>query len=605
LSGTIAVITMNRLKLTSMFGVAAALLAPFVLPATADARTTFVPQITNSQDASAGEYPYMVALVSSGSDDNFQGQFCGGSVIDAEWVLTAGHCVVTDGETAPADSIDVLIGAVDLTTGEGTRVAADQIVAHPGYDDAGEPQNDVALIHLSTPTDAEPVRLATSADSALEVAGTDVVLTGWGGLTTDQADQTYAERLQEATMPIVSDATCATELGSGFDATNALCAGAPEDDADGGVDACQGDSGGPLVASDAGERVQVGIVSWGPTCGLTLTAYGRVSAFTDFIEETMGSGPVDPDPTDGVLDNTTRLAGTTRYATAAELATDRFEPGVSAVFVATGLAYADALAAAPAASAIGAPVLLTTLDQLPVETVGALQQLDPQMIFVVGGSGAVSEGVVTQLQGFTAGEVVRIAGDTRYETAALLSSIAFPDGLGGELPAFLASGETFADALSGAAAAAEAPQVPLLMTQAGSLPAETIAELDRLDPIGIVIFGGTGAVSENVEQQLIDLGWSVERFAGSTRYETSAIILEAYFEGDGTEVVAATGTNFPDGLVAGALGLPLILVPPGDDIPSSTATAIEGVASDRMLVLGGTGAISDDQALELDELVGG
>jgi secreted trypsin-like serine protease len=582
---------MTRLKLTSMLGVAAALLAPLVLPAPAGAQTTYTPQITNSQDASPGEYPYMVSLQADGF-----GHFCGGSVIAPEWVLTAAHCI--DGT-----DIEVYIGSVDLE-GDGERIAVTEQIVHPDYVDVAQ-GDDVALLRLATPTDAPPVALVDSSTTGLEAAGTEVVLTGWGYSDADRTESPTI--LQEASMPVIGDAECTQMLddwdgsGGAYDAVSMMCAGDPDTtDGDMGTDACQGDSGGPLVGTEGGERIQVGIVSWGPTCGQTPSAYTRVSTYLDFISESMG-GAIDPDPNDGVLDNTARLAGTTRYATAAELATDRFEPGVAAAFVVTGLSYPDALAAAPAAAEMGAPVLLTEPGVLSSETAAALDQLDPQEIIVVGGTGAVSDGVLTQLAGFTDGEVRRIAGTNRYETAVLLSQEAFPDGLGGALPVFIASGETFADALSAAAAAATSPAVPLLLVQSNALPDVTAAEIERLNPRDAAVFGGTGAISDAV---IAATGLAAERIAGSTRYETSAAIVEQFFTGSQLEVIAATGTNFPDGLVAGALGLPLILVPPGD-IPASTANAIEDVGSDSLLVLGGTGAISDAQALELDELVGG
>lgn len=595
-----------------MLGVLAALLTLVALPSAADAARQ--PKITNGQDASPGEYPYMVALVSSGTDDNFQGQFCGGSIIDADWVLTAAHCVVSNGDVAPADSIDVLVGAVDLTADEGTRIPAAAIVAHPDYDE-GTTANDIALIQLTTATDFAPVAFAGADDLDLYDPGTSATLTGWGGTTSDLENQEYAEVLQEGTMPVIDDDECVEllnawdgESGDGYDEMTMMCAGAPEDDADGGVDACFGDSGGPLVVTDNGVRVQIGVVSWGPTCGNTPSAYSRVTTYTDFINEVMETGgdpDPDPDPTnDGQLDNTERVAGASRFATAAEIAQLFFTAPVDAVFVVTGASYPDALASAPAALTFGAPVLLTDRDVLSPETAAALEVLDPGIIYVVGGGGAVSSGVMSQLQQYTAGDVVRIAGENRYETAVALSQLGFPDGLTEATSVMLASGETFADALSAAAAAAVPPPIPLLLTARDSLPQPTRDELTRLGPDLIFIVGGTAAVSASVESELAAMGIEVIRIAGDDRYETSAEIVSQFF-GASDVVLVATGTNFPDGLVAGALGLPLVLVPPGSTVPGSTADAVEGTGASELVVLGGTGAISDAQAYALDELVGG
>ena len=593
-----------------MLGVLAALLVLLVLPSAAGAARQ--PKITNGQNASAGEYPYMVALVSSGTDDDFQGQFCGGSIIDALWILTAAHCVVSNGDVAPADSIDVLVGARDLSADEGTRIPAAEIVAHPDYDESTT-ANDVALIRLSAATALAPVELAGAGDAELYDDGTVATLTGWGGTSSDLDNQEYAEILQEATMPVIGDAECVDllnehdgESGAAYDPVSMMCAGAPEDDADGGVDACFGDSGGPLVVTDNGVRVQIGIVSWGPTCGNTPSAYSRVLTYTAYINEVVetGGNPAPDDGNDGRLDNTERIAGGSRVATAAEVAERFFTAPVDAAFVVTAASYPDALASAPAALTFGAPVLLTDRDVLSSETAVALDALEPGIIYVVGGGGAVSSGVLSQLQQYTAGDVVRVAGTNRYETAVALSQLAFPDGLGDASTVMLASGETFADALSGAAAAAVEPSVPLLLTARDGLSPSTRDELLRLQPQQLVILGGTAAVSAAVESELAAMGFDVDRVAGGDRYETSAEIVERFF-GLTDSVLVATGVNFPDGLVGGALGLPLVLVPPGGAVPGHTASAIEGRGATQLYVLGGTGAISDAQAYALDELVGG
>jgi len=588
-----------------MLGVAAALLSVVALPAAADASTRFTPQITNGGDASPGEYPYMAGLLQSDVPDRFAAQFCGGSVIDPEWILTAAHCVVSDGATTPPGSIDVLTGSADLSAGDGQRIRAAQVVVHPGYDEATI-DNDIALIRLSSPTSAPAVRVAASGDTVLESAGRTAVLTGWGGLSNDQENQVFGNRLQEASMPIVADAECVAMMndfapgsGSDYRAETMLCAGAPESDADGGVDACQGDSGGPLVTLDGSERVQIGIVSWGPSCGHTPTAYTRVSTFAAFVAANVG----EPPPDDRPLEHTTRLAGANRFATAAELAVDRFAPGVPAAFVVTGLAFADALASASAASTFSGPVLLTNRDSIPAETAAALDVLAPQQIIVVGGDGAVSPAVVQALGAHTSGSVVRVAGTNRYETAVAVSRHAFPAGLSDGAPmAVIASGENFADALGGAAFSAWSPPTPLLLTQRGSVPAETLDELDRLGPDFVYVLGGTAAVSDAAVASIEALGIEVLRVAGTDRYATSALVASMF--GFADEVLVATGTNFPDGLVAGALGRPLLLLPPGS-IPQVTGDAITDLGASSILILGGTAAVSDAQARTLDAIVGG
>lgn len=97
--------------------------------------------------------------------------------------------------------------------------------------------------------------------------------------------------------------------------------------------------------------------------------------------------------TDGTV---TRVAGTDRYETAALLSGD-YDPGVNAVFVATGQVYADSMSGAPISVAIGGPIVLTQPDHLPASTIAELERLDPQRIIVLGGPVAVSNDIQVAL----------------------------------------------------------------------------------------------------------------------------------------------------------------------------------------------------------------
>src|SRR5690606_33459309 len=118
--------------------------------------------------------------------------------------------------------------------------------------------------------------------------------------------------------------------------------------------------------------------------------------------------------------NVERISGSNRYGTAAAVAAEFGD--VDHVFVATGQAYADALAASAAAGADGVPVLLVGKDAVPPATAARLAAIDPSSITVLGGAAAVSDAVVTQLEGYAA-EVTQVAGADRYETAADLSAL--------------------------------------------------------------------------------------------------------------------------------------------------------------------------------------
>ena len=287
-----------------------------------------------------------------------------------------------------------------------------------------------------------------------------------------------------------------------------------------------------------------------------------------------------------------RIAGASRYDTAAQFAIENWTSPVPVALVVTGAAFPDALASSLAAASLGGPILLTERDSLPSATIQALQALSPGRIVVVGGDGAVSDTVLAMLDGYTAGDVQRVAGANRYETAAAVSRFAFGNiGTGGTV--MLASGRSFADAVGGAAAAAATPN-PLLLTEPGELPSSTAAELERLAPSTVFVLGGTSAVSDAVVAAIQARGLSVTRIAGADRYATAALIATTIF-GQADTVYLATGLNFPDALVAAAMGIPILLLPAGT-VPQSVLDALEALAPTLFVVIGGTSAVTDEQA---------
>lgn len=194
-----------------------------------------------------------------------------------------------------------------------------------------------------------------------------------------------------------------------------------------------------------------------------------------------------------------RLAGADRYATAAAVSRASFGAGAPVAYVATGTAFADALAGGAAAGRQAGPILLTTRTALHPATAGELARLRPGRIVVLGGSGAIADGVVQQLRGLaSSGTVTRLAGADRYTTSVAVSRATTSPG-----PRFvyLATGTSFPDGLAGSPPAVR-DHGPLLLTRPTALPGEVIAELRRLNPSRVVILGGTGAVSATVMAQL-------------------------------------------------------------------------------------------------------
>lgn len=195
--------------------------------------------------------------------------------------------------------------------------------------------------------------------------------------------------------------------------------------------------------------------------------------------------------------------------------------------------------------------------------------------------------------------VDRVAGQDRYETAALLSRDVTPGGR-----VFVSSGTDFPDALAAAAKAGHT-EGAVLLTRPGSLPVVTRQALQRLQPSQVVVTGGKEAVSEEVLQQLRTLSPNVQRVQGQNRYETAAAVSGLAPATPGGTVYVATGTDFADALAAAAQAgqrdAAILLVQP-DRIPVVTAQALSDLGPSTIIVAGGSGAVSDTVFAELDEL---
>jgi putative cell wall-binding protein len=282
----------------------------------------------------------------------------------------------------------------------------------------------------------------------------------------------------------------------------------------------------------------------------------------------------------------TRVFGADRFATSTGVSASYFSPGVPVAYVATGAAYADALAGGPAAARGGGPLLLISQLSVPATVVTELQRLQPGRIVVLGGAEAISDAVLAQLHTYTTGTVTRIAGADRYATAALLAE-QFPAGS----PVFVATGTNYPDALAGVAAAA-AEHAAIVLTDPNTLPASAAAALAQLQPSSITILGGNSAVSPAVQTALAAYSASITRLAGTDRYDTAAKVAAAAFP-DASAAYVASGITFADALaggpVAGLRGEPLLLATP-TCVPAATVTAGANLTS--LTLLGGTAALS-------------
>lgn len=327
---------------------------------------------------------------------------------------------------------------------------------------------------------------------------------------------------------------------------------------------------------------------------------GDCGAASVSLPDVMIQTPGDEEPPSGgtpeFAAGITRLSGMSRYDTAVAAAS-RYRAPVPAVFVATGMNFPDALAAASAAAHLGGPLLLTPAATLPAAVEAQIRDLRPAAIYVVGSAGAVSDAVAARLAQYA--PVTRLGGGDRYATGLAIAAT-FPS----STTAFIATGRAFPDALA-ASAAAGAKDAPVILVDgtAASLRADILAELVRLGVTDVTIAGSAGAVSAGIESQLRTLGYTVARQGGSDRYATAVAINQANFSGGSARTAfLSTGADFPDALsgaaLAGALGAPLYLTAP-TCVPQSVRTAIATLSPASTVVMGGASVVSDASANNL------
>ncbi|MDH6131430.1 secreted trypsin-like serine protease [Kitasatospora sp. MAA4] len=208
--------------------------------------------IVSGSASAQGQFPYLVSLRISGSFGT--SHICGGSILDADTILTAAHCV--DGRAASA--MTVAYGSADRTGG--TSVAIAKIIMNPSYNPSTI-DSDIAILKLASPILLDGT---TAAPIALPATGSEptgpVQAAGWG--RTAWQNESIPQQQQYVDLPVVDRSTCEAQYKDINPLTKTMvCAGGT------GTGVCNGDSGGPLVQNQGGVPVEVGVVSWGVKCG--------------------------------------------------------------------------------------------------------------------------------------------------------------------------------------------------------------------------------------------------------------------------------------------------------------------------------------------------
>ncbi|GAB6019330.1 Serine protease 27 [Chamberlinius hualienensis] len=258
-------------------------------------------KILGGHETDKNEYPWQVSLQYVSSNQNPSKKkmmylstvrqfkklppkhYCGGSLIDPSWVLTAAHCV----DRLTTNNILVKAGKHNLDEFENEEGEAfvEQIIQHEEWKwHSGE--HDIALLKLKTPFQLSKAIGTICLPVKNQNTTGMVTVTGWGATRLGGAT---TNKLMEVEVPAMSDEACRKDYSSKDIRNSMICAGYP----DGGLDSCQGDSGGPMVATKGSDQNSAyylaGIVSWGDGCGLPNKpgVYTEVSYYYDWINKHM------------------------------------------------------------------------------------------------------------------------------------------------------------------------------------------------------------------------------------------------------------------------------------------------------------------------------
>ncbi|GBP00025.1 Trypsin, alkaline C [Eumeta japonica] len=238
-------------------------------------------RIVGGENTNIQRYPYMSNMQLRWGTTWIQ--WCGGSLITTQSVLSAAHCYAGDSPS----QWRVRLGSTYASSG-GSVHAVWALVLHEQYNRPTSLDNDVAIVRLATPAVlSASVGVARIAGSNYNLAdNTLVTAIGWGDLWSDGP---APEILQHVDVYTINQNVCAQRYAHlktlpGFqhwpDITpGMLCAGILDV---GGRDACQGDSGGPLAHQG---DIIVGVTSWGYDCAHPTYpgVNARVSYYTNWI----------------------------------------------------------------------------------------------------------------------------------------------------------------------------------------------------------------------------------------------------------------------------------------------------------------------------------
>lgn len=334
---------------------------------------------------------------------------------------------------------------------------------------------------------------------------------------------------------------------------------------------------------------------WG--YGVDTATYQNKTAYDYLVSE--DKKPVKPPIDNGggtekKVYSSTRLGGLNRFETAIAIAKEFSNTKVDNVIIANAWDFPDSLSASALSKKLNAPILLVDKNASNSNSVETLNYIKNNMnkngtVYLLGGTGVVSDNIITNLKSSGFNNFKRLGGIDRYETNRLINKQL---GVAKGTPVIIAYGYEFADALS-ISNISGIKNMPIYLAKNDSIDSKVLSDIKNIAPSQIYIVGGNGVVTDKVANTLKGITPNITRLGGLNRYETSLAIAK-HFNLNTKNAVITLGTDFPDALSGSALAIknnaPIILI--NNDIAKQKAY-IDNTNIEKLYILGSNGVISD------------
>ena len=274
------------------------------------------------------------------------------------------------------------------------------------------------------------------------------------------------------------------------------------------------------------------------------------------------------------------LKGVNRYETATLISQQTDHKNV-AVLV-SGNAIVDGLCSSALAGYYNAPILLTPTEKIDEITINELNRLNIENVIIVGGEGVVSNNVIENLKSLGMKKIIRLGGKDRYETSQLVTS--YIDKYCYDVEnIFVTGGFGEADCMS-ASPISVRESMPILL-----INNDNLKYVDSLDLSNTYIVGGTGVVSKDIENELLNYN-NTYRLAGDDRYITNEVLVRHFFE-NSENIYATKGINLIDALTTGPLAGknndPIILINENNGLSNDQKQLIDDLKVNNIIKIGG------------------